>query len=306
MVMRGPKNGSHYTSGKVHNAQANLEYPEATQELSKFLGCLSVSQRLWFTPVTRETPWHPGSTCGLGGLFPDAEEIVEWLDEHNFLLVNKKGVPTHFPHAVEKHPWVIDLTWCNAQATQNDSACEWAFNEDLSVGSDHIGITWKLDPNLVEIDNPLGLKYNMKEVVPKDCIKKFNKEIEIKLDNAANAFSKAMQVATNKVAPPQKLSPHAKLWWDTSCTQVLNQVQLAAQTERHKCLHDGFGDDSLHKNTKHEENHFQRLIKFKKGNWAVKTIENGSGPDVGPKGKIRTVGKISGVDYKAEEKVGLR
>ncbi|KAF9053993.1 hypothetical protein BDP27DRAFT_1386311 [Rhodocollybia butyracea] len=33
---------------------------------------------------------------------------------------------------------------------------------------------------------------------------------------------------------------------------------------------------------------------------------NGSGPDVWPKGKIRIVGRISGVDYKAEEKVGLR
>ncbi|KAE9392422.1 hypothetical protein BT96DRAFT_1000371 [Gymnopus androsaceus JB14] len=158
------------------------------------------------------------------------EEIVAWLDEHNFLLLNKKGTPTHFPHAIEKHPSVIDLTWSNVHATWNDTTCEWAINPNLSVGSNHVDIRWKLDSGLEEINNPLGMKYNMKDVLPKDWKDKFNEEIEKQmdmlqpllhigpamtnddLDAAANAFSDTMQAATAKVAPVQKPSPHAKPW----------------------------------------------------------------------------------------------
>lgn len=35
----------------------------------------------------------------------------------------------------------------------------------------------------------------------------------------------------------------------------------------------GFTDDSLRKNTNYKENHFKRLIKWKKDSWAVKTVE---------------------------------
>ena len=34
--------------------------------------------------------------------------------------------------------------------------------------------------------------------------------------------------------------------------------------------------------------------------------QKGSGADVGPKGRIRIVGMISGIDYKAKEMVGLQ
>ncbi|KAJ3830971.1 Endonuclease/exonuclease/phosphatase, partial [Lentinula raphanica] len=38
------------------------------------------------------------------------DEVVEWLNQNLFALINKPGVPTHYPHDSGKHPSVIDLT----------------------------------------------------------------------------------------------------------------------------------------------------------------------------------------------------
>ncbi|KAJ3832178.1 Endonuclease/exonuclease/phosphatase, partial [Lentinula raphanica] len=145
------------------------------------------------------------------------DEIVEWLDQHHFILINKKGTPTHFPHDTEKHPSVIDLTWTNTLAAELDATQEWAIDHELTTGSDHTGIRWKYDPGQEMIENPLGVKYDMKKVKPADWTKTFNEEIERReklltpilangvvsreqLDTAAEAFTEAMQVATEKVA----------------------------------------------------------------------------------------------------------
>ncbi|KAJ3821852.1 Endonuclease/exonuclease/phosphatase, partial [Lentinula raphanica] len=145
------------------------------------------------------------------------EEIVEWMDRNHFILNNKKGVPTHFPHDTEKHPSVIDLTWVNLPAAEVDATREWAIDPDLATGSDHTGIRWKYDPGGRPIDNPFAVKYNLKAVKPKEWIEAFDEEIEkrrerlspvrrseevttTQLDDAAEAFTEAMQAATEKVA----------------------------------------------------------------------------------------------------------
>ncbi|KAJ3792346.1 hypothetical protein GGU11DRAFT_861251 [Lentinula aff. detonsa] len=38
-------------------------------------------------------------------------------------------------------------------------------------------------------------------------------------------------------------------------------------------MENGFADPELKKIIKHEDNHYHRLVKFKKGNWATKAIE---------------------------------
>ncbi|KAJ3758746.1 Endonuclease/exonuclease/phosphatase [Lentinula raphanica] len=59
------------------------------------------------------------------------DEVVEWLDQNMFGLINKPGTPTHYPHDTEKHPSVIDLTWVNPKAAEADATQEWAIDHDL-------------------------------------------------------------------------------------------------------------------------------------------------------------------------------
>ncbi|KAJ3818462.1 Endonuclease/exonuclease/phosphatase, partial [Lentinula raphanica] len=145
------------------------------------------------------------------------EEIVEWMDQNHLVLVNKKGDPTHFPHDTDKHPSVIDLTWTNVRASEIDATREWAIDHELATGSDHAGIRWLYDPGQGQIENPLGVKYNMKSVKPSEWIEAFDEEIgrraghlepvcrneeatERQLDEAVEAFTEAMQAATERVA----------------------------------------------------------------------------------------------------------
>ncbi|KAF8826616.1 hypothetical protein HHX47_DHR5000289 [Lentinula edodes] len=164
------------------------------------------------------------------------DEVVAWLDEHNSIILNKKGIPTHFPHDTGKQPSVIDLTWANVHATRIDATRDWAIEEKLAVGSDHIGLRWVLNSNPDEIDNPMGIRYNMKEVKSKDWIKAFDNEVELRkdklnilledgntlthhdLDAAAEALTDALKQATAKVAPVRKPSVRSKPWWDTGGT----------------------------------------------------------------------------------------
>ncbi|KAF8829681.1 hypothetical protein HHX47_DHR2000335 [Lentinula edodes] len=127
------------------------------------------------------------------------EEVVAWLDEHNFLLVNKKGVPTHFPHDTEKHPSVIDLTWSNVQATRNDAIRDWAIDDNLAVGSDHMGIRWALNQVSEGIENPMGVKYNMKEVKPKDWIEAFNEEVSCRSDKLYKLLDEELKLTQHEL-----------------------------------------------------------------------------------------------------------
>ncbi|KAJ3963704.1 Endonuclease/exonuclease/phosphatase [Lentinula raphanica] len=153
------------------------------------------------------------------------DEIVEWMDQNLFALINKPREPTHYPHDTGKHPSVIDLTWVNTKAAEVDATQEWAIDQDLMTGSDHVGIRWRYDPGQAQIENPLGVKYNLKKVKPAEWIKAFDEEVEKlgnrltpitesvnitrdQLDDAAEALTKAMQNATEKVAQVRRPSPH--------------------------------------------------------------------------------------------------
>ncbi|KAF8828234.1 hypothetical protein HHX47_DHR4000457 [Lentinula edodes] len=226
------------------------------------------------------------------------DEVVTWLDEHNFLLLNKKGVPTHFPHDIDKHPSVIDLTWSNVQALQIDATRDWAIDEDLAVGSDHMGIRWRMNSDSEEIENPMGIRYNMKEVKPTEWIEAFDNEMELRkdkfqrllesdntlthddLDAVTDAFTDAMKEATAKVAPVRNPSTRAKPWWDGACAEALNRVQVAERVRRHNRMENGFSNEWLEKSAKHEKNHFHRLTKWKKQEWAVKTVEEAHPEDI--------------------------
>ncbi|KAJ3861478.1 hypothetical protein EV359DRAFT_66436 [Lentinula novae-zelandiae] len=101
---------------------------------------------------------------------------------------------------------------------------------------------------------------------------------EMKLQR--EALTESMKQATAKVAPVRNPSARAKPWWDSACMQALNRVQIADRERRHYRMENGFSDEWLEKSAKHENNHFHRLTKWKKQEWAIKTVEEAHPEDM--------------------------
>jgi hypothetical protein len=102
------------------------------------------------------------------------QEIVDWLDNHDFTLLNELGIPTHHPHDRKKCATVIDLTWVNSPTIQHDIIKEWAVDDSIADMSDHIALKWTQDSALVEIQNITGEKYSMKDTEEKDWVAAFD------------------------------------------------------------------------------------------------------------------------------------
>ncbi|KAJ8074644.1 hypothetical protein PM082_022222 [Marasmius tenuissimus] len=94
------------------------------------------------------------------------DEIVEWLADHGFTLMNKKGEATHFLHYSNKTPSVIDLTWVNHRAMNTNIIQGWRVDPKMSYNSDHLSLRWTHNPGVPPINNVTGKKYNLSEVDP--------------------------------------------------------------------------------------------------------------------------------------------
>ncbi|KAJ7693987.1 Endonuclease/exonuclease/phosphatase, partial [Mycena metata] len=146
-----------------------------------------------------------------------ANMFVQWITEKGYSILNKKGEVTFTPHAKNGSSSVIDLTFVNAAAVNNDTVKDWTIDPSMSYGSDHRGIRWVNDHGRTEIENVAGVQYNLKEVDPADWSTAFQVSLaahrdEIdsimgdapasndQLETAAAALTTAMQEATAKVA----------------------------------------------------------------------------------------------------------
>ncbi|KAJ3711711.1 hypothetical protein C8R42DRAFT_647963 [Lentinula raphanica] len=129
-----------------------------------------------------------------------------------------------------------------------------------------------------------------------------NEEVTVEqLDEAVEAFTNAMQSATESVAKARRPSPHAKPWWDETCTAALNRVRTAQRNARRHRMEFGFSDPNLSKTEKHEDNHFKRLVKFQKGSWATKVVEEAHPDDMwGYRKWSKESGSATGHDTRGE------
>uniref|UniRef100_D8Q682 Endonuclease/exonuclease/phosphatase domain-containing protein n=1 Tax=Schizophyllum commune (strain H4-8 / FGSC 9210) TaxID=578458 RepID=D8Q682_SCHCM len=168
------------------------------------LGDFNLDHPLWSTEPSRTSP--------------GADELVDWMTDKGFALLNKKGAPTHFPRRTSAAPSVLDLTFVNGPAQQLDAAKEWALAPRYQYSSDHIGITFTLDYGATPIDNLTGEQFNVKEVKPDDFRDALREEVgrhrvaidkimdldnEVptdELEDAATALTSAIQATLRKVA----------------------------------------------------------------------------------------------------------
>ncbi|KAJ7600697.1 hypothetical protein C8J56DRAFT_737117, partial [Mycena floridula] len=120
-------------------------------------------------PVLITGDWnlhHNRWCCGTINNSGFSTEVVDWLEDEGYALKNKKGEITFQPHSAKFSPSVIDLSWTNLEATRNDTFKEWAVDPTLGYGSDHHAIKWTVDPDLHEVNNLTGAKYNYDEADP--------------------------------------------------------------------------------------------------------------------------------------------
>jgi hypothetical protein len=107
-----------------------------------------------------------------------ATSIVDWLSNLNYTLLNKKGEITHLAWNAGERPLVIDLSFANAEAINQDTFKEWAVDPSIALDSDHNAIKYTIDHGLKEIQNPLGIKFCINKVDPAEWLVQPEKQPE--------------------------------------------------------------------------------------------------------------------------------
>jgi len=127
---------------------------------------------------------------------------------------------------------------------------EWAIDPGLTHDVDHLGIKFLIAHSQTEIDNPLDIKYCLKDVK----LEEWTKELEIAInksqdtlqplmspdplppqtiDQCADALTEALQVATAATAKIRQPCANAKPWWDNDLTQAAKRVSEAWKEQKH-------------------------------------------------------------------------
>lgn len=198
---------------------------------------------------------HPWWNPRIEKASKDAEEIVEWIDEKELILLNKIGEETFF-----RGHTVIDL----ALISQPIGNRHFTFARDENLISDHNGAILEFyDPNKDMVDNPLlQARYNTKkadwpafrkavevetakskiskliddaktlksEIHPLDQLRS-NKgqNLQQKMDQLASTLTSIITTAGDATIPKTSKAARAKAWWSEV---ILHQRQEVARKRR--------------------------------------------------------------------------
>ena len=136
---------------------------------------------------------------------------------------------------------VIDLSFANITAINLNTFKDWSIDPSLAHDSDHNAIRFTIDNRRQEIDNILGIKYNINKVDPSEWSRHFNQELNkteplltslhnnadpsiAQLDEYTDTLSKAMQDAIALSAKERRPSSNAKPWWDQDLSNAAKRV----------------------------------------------------------------------------------
>ena len=247
----------------------------------------SVLNRLRHTTLPRDHPviitgdfnlHHDLWACGPVGN-ADARtsgEIVEWLSEEGFTMMNKKGEITHPPRSAHERVSVIDLTFINGQAIRAGTVREWAIDPSFAHDADHLGIKFVIAHGQTEIENPMDIKYCLKDVKPDNWTKELETALAQSLntlqplysaetlqpdtlDQCVDAITEAMQSATAATAKIRQPCTFTKPWWDQDLTVAADRVSEAQKKQkRHHDTPNTFSGDIRTRIWK-ARNYFKRL-----------------------------------------------
>lgn len=180
----------------------------------------------------------------------DAEEIVEWFEDNELILLNKPGVPT-FRRGNSSS--VLDLALLSQSISQRPY--NYSLLEDLV--SDHIGCVISFQGTRDMVDNPLcQTRYNTKKadwalfqrtLQQSTATQEFagklqtaeaiaikenalniiqDKETDVTstMDNLAQIITEAITHAADQAIPKIDQNPRAKAWWTEELKEMRSQV----------------------------------------------------------------------------------
>lgn len=233
-------------------------YNEADQ--AKINGS-TVERCLYNTPITQETillgdlnahhPWWDPYSNKSG----NADQLAEWLEDHDFTLLNEPGVGT-FYRTNQANPSVLDLTLATEGISTQIS--NWQTLGD--IGSDHLGILFEIKGKEEQYTPNISVpaKHNTKianwekfESVLKseslnshilsnlvsitstegdslDTLKEINNYSAI-LDQAASELTRIIQRATEMSIPKVTLNKRAKPWWTPDLKDLRKELGKSKQ-----------------------------------------------------------------------------
>ncbi|KAF5319459.1 hypothetical protein D9619_008774 [Psilocybe cf. subviscida] len=217
-------------------------------------------------------------------------EIVDWLSEKGYTLLNEKGVITHPARNRRERDSVIDLSFANPEAISQDTFKDWCVDPSLSHDSDHYAIRFTIDHGRHEIANPLGLKYSLKHVKANEWVEAFEKEVakveetlekltsphieKEDIDDGAHAITVAMQNATAQVGKERRPSPVAKPWWDEELSNTAKELANARMEEAQARRQGITNHRTIQRKIITLRNYFHRQCRKKKKSWAIQKLEN--------------------------------
>ncbi|KAF5377839.1 hypothetical protein D9615_006682 [Tricholomella constricta] len=239
---------------------------------------------------------HPDWSIGNRPPSTKTRQLVDWIRESGYTLLNDKGIPTYFEHRSRGATSVIDLTFANPSALALDTTKEWTIDDSLACGSDHHALRWVIDHGSTEIENITGTKYNFKDADPVEWKNAFDAEIEKEkvrwetltdldtprspeeLDRDVELITEALKAATASTVKEKKHSKKAKPWWSDALDDANNERTNLRQQQRTHKERWGTYCEVIHSSLKKTTNYFRRLFKHERRTWVNKTLEDAT-PD---------------------------
>ncbi|KAG5349358.1 hypothetical protein C0989_004410 [Termitomyces sp. Mn162] len=218
-------------------------------------------------------------------------DLVEWLQENNFTLMNEKGKCTYHEHRRRGATSVLDLTWANTPALALDATKEWAIDPNLACGSDHFALKWVIDHGATEVQNVTGNRFNFKDMKPAAWQEAFQEEMKANterwellqdlntnrtpedLDKDVELITEAMKRVTDRTAKIRKPSEKARPWWTEELTEANNKRMALRENQRAYMARWGEPNRETDREIRKVTNYFRRLYKHKKREWIDKTLE---------------------------------
>ena len=232
---------------------------------------------------------HPAWETAQGGN-KASRELYDWMQEHQYTLLNQPDEWTHFPRNGGTRS-VLDLMFVNATAARKDTAKHFCVDPEATA-SDHAALRWSLNPALEAVDNTFGEQWNWKKADVeafkqslsaaledrKDIFDTLtpdhNPPTELELDAAAGALQDAFDIASNAAVPRRKDSTCARDFWDAdldaakataSAAKAAYAYASSARLEQEATEDDGDDERPSLRNTAiHTARRLKRLVQKKK------------------------------------------
>ncbi|EIW76015.1 hypothetical protein CONPUDRAFT_158792 [Coniophora puteana RWD-64-598 SS2] len=227
------------------------------------------------------------------------EDLVLWMMQNGFQLLNKKGEMTYFSHD-GKSASVLDLMFANDKALDSQSLLDWGVCREKAYGSDHYALTWTINHGSVPIKNVTTQKYNWKDMEPGsihawkgtlaqelaqrawafEALRSQHTPLNQTLDIAMNEYHNTILAATKAHVLIWKDSQWAKPWWNSELEGVAKEIRDAQQAGAKHLEEQGELFKGITEDMKRLWNQFRQRVKVVKRKWLDTALAEATAEDV--------------------------